>query len=187
LPLKGTNHSSEQKERIRTETGTFRIDQDILNELRSEAKQKHESLNVVINNVLEFYVNYYVPLRKARYIHFSIDLLARIFNNLNDEQIHKIAEEYVKYEFKEQIRMVGLEDTISSYIEGLCRWLEMSGFPYRHDESNNADIYTIRFDMGTRYSIFFGKYIQAIAEHFKVKDLEAEVTNNTVMFKIQRT
>jgi hypothetical protein len=41
--------------------------------------------------------------------------------------------------------------------------------------------------MGTRYSIFFGKYIQAIAEHFKVKNLEAEVTNNTVMFKIQRT
>jgi hypothetical protein len=85
------------------------------------------------------------------------------------------------------MRMVGLEDTISSYIEGLCRWLEMSGFPYRHDESNNADIYTIRFDMGTRYSIFFGKYIQLIAEHFELENSKLEVTNNTVMFKIQRT
>jgi hypothetical protein len=187
LPLKGTTHGSEQKERIRTETGTFRIDQDTLNELRSEAKQKHESLNVVINNVLNSYVNYYVPLRKARYIHFSTDLLARIFNNLNDELMDKIAEEYVKYEFKEQMRMVGLEDTISSYIKGLCRWLEMSGFPYRHDESNNADIYTIRFDMGTGYSVFFGKYIQLIAEHFELGNSKLEVTNNTVTFKIQRT
>jgi hypothetical protein len=187
LPLKGTNHSSEQKERIRTETGTFRIDQDILNELRSEAKQKHESLNVVINNVLEFYVNYYVPLRKARYIHFSIDLLARIFNNLNDEQIHKIAEEYVKYEFKQELLMLGRDYTLLSFMDAVCSWCEASGFPYRYDKTNDADIYIIRFDLGEKWPIFFGKYIQAIAEHFKVKNLEAEVTNNTVMFKIQRT
>ena len=128
-----------------------------------------------------------MPLRKARYIHFSTDLLARIFNNLNDELMDKIAEGYVKYEFEEQMRMVGLEDTISSYIGGLCRWLEMSGFPYRHDLTNDADMYTIRFDMGTRYSVFFGKYIQAISEHFGLENSKLEVTNNTVIFKIQRT
>ena len=45
-----------------------------------------------------------------------------------------LAQDYVKYEFNEQIQIVGLEDTFSSYIEGLCRWLEMSDFPYRHDD-----------------------------------------------------
>jgi hypothetical protein len=40
--------------------------------------------------------------------------------------------------------------------------------------------------MGTRYSVFFGKYIQPIAEHFELKNSKLEVTNNTIMLKIQR-
>jgi hypothetical protein len=178
--------NDEGNKKFLSETATFRIDQGILNELRKESKQNMESLNVVINKILKSYVNYHAPLRRARYIHFSTDLLTRIFDNLNDELMDKIAQNYVKYEFKEQMQMVGLEDTFSSYIEGLCRWLEESGFPYRHDETNNADIYTIRFNMGARYSVFFGKFIQLIAEHFELKNSKLEVTNNTVMFKIQR-
>jgi hypothetical protein len=177
----------EKEEQILTEPLNFRIEQDVLDELRKESKQKMQDLDLLINKILKFYFEWHKPSTIGGNIPFSKALLARIFNNLNDEQIHKIAEEYVKYEFKEQMRMVGLEDTISSYIKGLCRWLEMSGFPYRHDESNNADIYTIRFDMGTGYSVFFGKYIQLIAEHFELGNSKLEVTNNTVTFKIQRT
>jgi hypothetical protein len=182
-----TRENPEAKGKILpTETATFRIDQGTLNELHKESKQNIESLNVLVNKVLKSYVNYFKPVRKARYIHFSLDLLKRIFNNLNDDQIDTLAQDYVKYEFNEQMQIVGLEDTFSFYIDGLCSWLEMSDFPYRHDETNDADIYTIRFNMGTRYSVFFGKYIQLIAEHFELKCSKLEVTNNTVMFKIQR-
>jgi hypothetical protein len=127
--------NTEGKEKISPpETATFRIEHDILEELREESKHKMESLNIVINKVLKSYVNYFKPLQTARYIHFSTDLLARIFDNLNDDQIDTLAQDYVKYEFKEQMQIVGLENTFSSYIGGLCRWLEMSGFPYRHDD-----------------------------------------------------
>jgi hypothetical protein len=57
---------------------------------------------------------------------------ARIFDNLNDELMDKIAQDYVKYQFKEQMLMVGREDTFSYLCRGLCRlcrWLEESGFP----------------------------------------------------------
>jgi hypothetical protein len=76
-----------------------------------------ESLNVVINKILNSYVNHHVRLRKSGYFHFSTDLPARIFDNFNDELMDKIGQDYVKYEFKEHMQMVGLEDTFSS----LCR------------------------------------------------------------------
>ena len=41
-----------------------------------------ESLNVVINKILKSYVNYHVPLRRARDNHFSTDLLTRILTIL---------------------------------------------------------------------------------------------------------
>jgi hypothetical protein len=68
--------------------------------------------------------------------------------------------------------MIRRECTLLTYIDGLCRWLEMSSFPYRHDndKTNNADIYTIRFDMGRKYSVFFGEYIELIRDYFEVKN-----------------
>ena len=188
MGLKDAAYNPEEKQRIRTETGTFRINQDIMHELHRESKQKKESLNVVINKILDFHVNDYVPLSKAGYIPFSKVFITRIFDMLNDEQLSRLAQDYVKYEFKEQMQMIMQECTLLNYIDGLCRWLEMSGFPYRHDndKTNNADIYTIRFDMGRKYSVFFGKFVQHIGEHFEIKNSEIEVTNNTVIFKFQR-
>ena len=63
--------NDEGNKKFLSETATFRIDQGILNPLRKESKQNMESLNVVINKILKSYVNYHVPLRRARYIHFS--------------------------------------------------------------------------------------------------------------------
>jgi hypothetical protein len=189
MGLNDTMYNPEGKQRIQTETGTFRIKQDVMDELHRESKQKKESLNVVINKILNFYVNDYVPLCKAGYIPFSKGFLTRIFDMLTDEQVVKLAQDYVKYEFKEQMQMLRQECTLSTYIEALCSWCDASGFPYRHDndKTNNTDIYTIRFDIGTKYSFFIGKYIQLIHEYFEDKNSEVEVTNNTVIFKFQRS
>jgi hypothetical protein len=149
-------YDREGKQGTRSQTGTFRIEQDMMIALRREAKQNKESINVVINRILRFYIDYHLPLSRAEYIYFSKRFLTRIFDLLTDEQISKIAQDFVKYEFKEDMQMIRSEDTLSSFLDALCRWLDESRFPYIHDndEANDSDIYTIRFDMGTRYSSF---------------------------------
>jgi hypothetical protein len=177
----------EKEEQILTKPLTFRIEQDVLDELRKESEQKMQDLDALINKILKFYFEWHKPSTISGNIPFSKALLARIFNNLNDELMDKIAEDFVKYELKEQLFMLGREYTLLSFMNVVCSWCDASGFPYRHEKTNNADIYTIRFDLGEKWPIFFGKFVQAIAKHFKIKNLEAEVTNNTVTFKIQRT
>jgi hypothetical protein len=100
----------------------------------------------------------------------------------------KIAKDYGKYEFKEQLLMLGRQYTLLSFMDVVSRWCDASGFPYRQDnyKTNNVEIYTIRFNMATKWSVFFGKFVQHIGEHFNVRNSEVEVTNNTVVFKFQR-
>ena len=95
-----------------------------------------------------------------------------------------ISQELVENELKDQIQMSGRQYTLSSFMDFVCSWCEASGFHYRHDKVYNADKYVIRFDMGPKWTIFFGKFIQSISEQFKEKNLETEITNNTVVFKI---
>jgi hypothetical protein len=51
--------NTEGKEKISPlETATFRIEHDILDELREESKHKMESLNLLINKLLKLYVGW---------------------------------------------------------------------------------------------------------------------------------
>ena len=80
--------------------------------------------------------------------------------------------------------MLGVELDLQTFLKGVSTWCEQSGFSYGYDDNNDADVYTIRFDLGPKWVLFFGKFVQAISEKFKDKNLETEVTNNTVVFKI---
>jgi hypothetical protein len=181
-----TRNKSEGKERIETDTITLRIEHDIVDDLRQESIHKSESLNVLINKILKSYVTYHKPQYKCGSIYFSKSLLARLFNSISYEYLVILAEHHVKNELKENLSMLGHQYNLQSFLEVVCSWCEASGFPYRYDETNDADIYTIRFDLGKNWSIFFGKFVQVIAEHFEEKNLKLEVTNNTVLFNIQK-
>ena len=84
------------------------------------------------------------------------------------------------------MQMLKRKYTLQSFIEAFCDWCEASGFPYRYDKTNDADTYILRFDIGTKWSVFYGKLMQYILQDLEVEDSEIEVTNNTVIFKIQR-
>ena len=183
-----TNPNDELKQNRQHETITFRMEHCIVEELRKEAEQKTESLNVLANQILKLYLKWHKPSHNAGNIDFSKGLLTRIYDVLTDEQIAKIAEEYVKDEMKETMYMLGAENTISSYLDSMCTWFEVSGFPYRYNKTNNGSIDTIsvRFDMGRKWSKWYEQFIQNIFRSLKVKNIESEVTNNSVMLKIEK-
>jgi hypothetical protein len=96
----------------------------------------------------------------------------------------KIAQDFVKYGLQDQLLMLGREYTLLSVMDLVCSWCQASGFPYVRDRVYNVDKYVIRFEMGPKWAIFFGKFIQTISEQFKDKNLETEIINNTVVFRI---
>ena len=175
-----------EKERVESESITFRIEKNILEELREDSKHKVESLNTLTNQILKSYINWHKPASTAGQIYISKELFVRLLDNLTDEQIAKIAEDYVKCSLKGYMYMLRREHDLSCFIDGLCTWLEVSGFGYRHDNSNNVETYKIRFDLGRKWSIFFGKYLQYAFEDLKVKNVEFEITDNMVMFRIKK-
>ncbi len=167
------------------DTVTFRMDHNLLADLRKESKCKAESLNTLVNQIFDAYVNYHKPLSKIGNIYFSKILLSQVFNNISDEQLNLIAEEHVKNELKENLNMLGLPFDLQSFLYSIHIWSEHSGFSCRYDETNDADIYTIRFDLGPKWAAFFAKETRMILDDLKVRDTEIEVTNNTVRMKFK--
>ena len=162
----------------------LRIQPEIINKIYEESRQKKEDLDGVVNRILKDYFAWHKPSKIWGNIPFSKGLIFRVFDNLTDELTDKIAHDYVEYELKDQVVLLGREYTLLSFTDAVCSWCEAAGFPYVRDTVYNVDKYVIRFDMGPKWAIFFGKFIQTISEQFKDKNLETETINNTVVFKI---
>ena len=82
---------------IESESITFRIEKSILDEIRSEADQKMESVNTLVNQIIKSYVQWHKPARKARMGYFPKVLMAKSMDYLTDEQVMQITEEYCNH------------------------------------------------------------------------------------------
>ena len=118
-----------------TESITFRIGKTVMGELRQEAKQKMESVNTLVNQIVKSYLQWHKPARKAGLGYVSKVLMAKSINHLTDEQVIQMTQEFCSNELKDITFMLRSENTFSSFMDGLCSWLDASGYNYRIDGS----------------------------------------------------
>jgi hypothetical protein len=104
---------------------------------------------------------------------------------LSDEQIEEVAEDYIKRGIKEQMRMSRRDYKSLDYLNGLCHWLNVAGFPYKYDKTDSRVIMRMRFDMGKKWCIFIGRIHELMFRDFGVEDLTVEITDNSVTLTIQ--
>ena len=177
---------SGQKEN-RNESIALLLKKSVLDDLNLEAEQKMESVNTLVNQIIQSYLQWHKPAKKDGLGYLSKDLMARSMNHLNDEQIIKMTEEFCNHQIDDIIYMLSDDNTFASFMDILGHWLDASGFNYRIDrnDADNTHTYIIYFNMGRKWSLHFKTRMQLVFEHHNIKDAEAEMADNTVILKIK--
>jgi hypothetical protein len=97
-----------------------------------------------------------------------------------------MAEQYCKNRLKDIVFMLNSENTFSFFMDGIISWLEASGYNYKYNinNNNNSNTLVIQFEMGKNWSLFFKTYMQSVLEYYKITDGQCEMTDNTVVIRI---
>ena len=170
-------------EKHQSETITFRIGKPILNEIRDEAQNKLKSINTLVNQIITTYIVWHKPAKKAGFRYFDTALVLDLINSISEEQIDKIVENHCKVRLKEIILMLTGENTFSSFIKAIIKWLDVSEFNYKYDTNGNFKTLIIYFNMGRKWSLFYKSYLQSAIEYYKLIDVSCEMTDNSVIIK----
>lgn len=179
-------NSSNGRGNVKTESITLRIEKDMLKQLRQESEQKMESINTLANQIFKSYVLWHKPAIKSGHFYVPKPVMAKLLQYLTDEQIAEVAQYWVKSHMKDTITMIAKEFTVSSYLNSFRIWLDISDFNYTYDKNGDVESYAIKFDMDRKFNLYMGKSIQFVFELLKLKDVEFEITDYAVMFKIKR-
>src|SRR3954453_7936304 len=185
--VNGNNRKSAAAAGIKTESITLRIEKDVLGELRNEAEQKMESLNTLSNQVLKSYIQWHKPATKSGSFYIQKPVMVKLLEYLSDEQIAEVAELSVNSHIKDTVTMITGEFTSWSYLNSFRIWLDLSNFSYVCDKNDNDyERYVIKFDMGKKFNFYMGKFLQFVFELLKVKDVQIEITEYAIMFRIKK-
>ena len=181
-----TNDQNAHQNKV-SESITLRFDKAVLKELRDESEQNMESVNTLMNQIVNSYIKWHKPSRIAGLIYINRFLYRDIVEQLPDEIISEIAEKYARHYFMDTIAMFDGDPSVSFYIRYLLTWLRISGFNYRIDEKNREYvIIKIQLDLGLKFSKYISAKIKSILETLKQTEVKVEFTDHIVIVQISR-
>jgi hypothetical protein len=168
---------------------TFRFDNEVIKDLRHEAKQRDISTNTLVNQIVKEYLKWHSNAPKAGFIAVKRSFVMDVMNHLSQQEIISIAEHVAKTTHKDSILFLEKEYTMKSALDFLESWIKVSGYTYRHQELNDGQhrhMYLIQHDMGIKWSIYLSSLYQFLFDELKKsKDkIEFVKTENTLAFTV---
>lgn len=168
-----------------SESITFRIEKSLLEKLRLESEQKQVSVNTLASQIFRQHVNWHSNAARAGMISVPRNLIIKLIDQVDEFAVVQLAEYIVKNDVKDIVMLMKQEYSASSFLDALKSWLEVSGFPYRHEVKDDKDCYVIQHDMGKKWSLYLAKVFQYVFQELLAKKIDCDdTTHNTVCFKI---
>lgn len=186
-----TFHDLEKAQRVKkkTESITFRLETEILDYLRQEAKRKDVSVNTLVSQIARQYTNWHSTAAQAGFIAVRKPLIIKLLENQNEEQIRSLARHVAKTSNKDFILMLRRKYNIHSALDIIETWVRISGYSYTHNTedlsySRRLHILIIHHDMGMHWSLYLAELYKNLFEEFGTTDARFEMTDNTLAFEI---
>jgi hypothetical protein len=172
----------------KSESVTFRINSEVLKNLRREAEQKDISINMLVNKLIKDHLNWHSNAAKAGFISVRRPFVSKVVKYLPEQEIISLAEYVAKTTNKDSILLMKNEYTIESALNFLDSWIKISEYPYRHEETNNGQnkhSYVIQHDMGMKVSTYLASLFQFLLDELgQNKMIEFDKTEHTLAFTI---
>ena len=170
-----------------SENISFRIPKVLLDQLRQEAKENQITLNTLVNQIIDSYVNFTSNAPKAGMIPIHRLCLITLLEGYDEQQIKEIAKRFVKAICVETPLLLRGKYDFEAVLESHRSWLKAAGFQYRYskDAEKNRHTFIVEHDMGRKFSLLAVEYTKLYFEPVVKKEVESSFTDNTIMIVLE--
>jgi predicted DNA-binding ribbon-helix-helix protein len=178
-----------EKTKRKTESITFRLESEILDSLRQEAKRKDISVNTLVSQIAKQHKNWHSTAAQAGFISVRKPLMIKLLESQNEEQVKSLAKYVADSSNKDFILMLRRKYNIHSAIDMIETWIHTSGYSYVHnlddlDYSNRLHLFVVQHHMGMKWSMYLAELYKNLFEEFDVRNSQFDMTDSTLAFEI---
>lgn len=172
------------KPKRNTESVTFRVDGDILKKLRTEAGEKDVSINTLVSQVIKQHSDWHSNAAKAGFIAVRRAFLTNLMNKISPEELSSISGDIARKETKDFVLLLRNEYNIASALNVAESWVRISGYPFRHENSDTVHSYVIQHEMGKKMSLYLAAIYDNLFREFGLEKVQIDISDNTISFVV---
>ncbi|WP_458747393.1 toxin-antitoxin system HicB family antitoxin [Candidatus Nitrosocosmicus sp. T] len=169
----------------KTSTMTFRLEDEILNTLKTESKKHQISLNTFVNQILKRYVEWGMYEPKVGMIPIAKPIVVELFNRMNEDEIFKMAQDVGKNVVYDISLFMKNRMDIESFISWFEARMKSSLIEMNHSDQNGTHIYTLKHDLGRNWSLYHKIILELMFHEIFGKSVNIEISNTTIRFKFE--
>lgn len=162
---------------------SLRIDHDVVDALKEQAKVDRMSLNVLANNILQNYVDWERDAKKAGFLPITRDMLSSILLKVADEDIEEIVQN-TKDIIKAQIIYMEKQYELRSFLHWLRNRCRASGFSAKEFYQNDVLICIIQHELGWKWSVYCKALIKTVLDDLAKGKVDFDISSSMLIFRI---
>ena len=143
---------------------TFRLPEELVEDLREESKNTQISLNTLANQILNKYVAWERPSGKLGLIPMPRPLVKEIFRDMPNKRIQRVARNSCKDAIKELVLIKEGNLTLDSFILVFNEWLRASWIVHRYKKNIEGHHYVIYHNLNKTFSIYLAELFISILD-----------------------
>ena len=148
----------------KTNTMTFRLDEEIIERLRTESKNIEISTNTLVNQALKRFLDWDMYQTKIGLVSINRPVFVEVFGNFTQKEIIEIASRLGKNEVRDIALFMKGKIDLDSFIS----WFEMrmmnSSVQVSHSIEKDIHTYVMKHDLGKNWSIYHKTILELIFE-----------------------
>lgn len=162
---------------------SLRIDHDIVEALKEQARIDRVSLNVIVNNILRNHMDWERDAKKAGFIPITKDMLSSVLHKLTDEDVVGIVEQGRDI-IKAQIIYMEKRYDLPSFLHWLQNRCRASGFSAKEFYQNDMLICIIQHELGWKWSLYFKTLVKTILDDLAKGKMEFDISPSMLIFRV---
>ncbi|HZS73794.1 MAG TPA: hypothetical protein VFA69_04745 [Candidatus Nitrosotalea sp.] len=168
----------------KTTSISFRLPEELIEEIQTEAQLNNVSANVLVHRILERYTKWDANAAKGGYIPVTKGLIFELFDKISDKEIIEIAKRVEMKEFEDIALLLRNKFDIESTLDLIETRAKVSGFPYRYSVKGAIHSFVIQHDINEKWSLYLASRYKQVFEDLGLKSVKFHTTANTIQFDL---
>ncbi len=168
------------EEKKKTKTVSFRLDSDLVEEIKNDAELEKINVNALVSKILSNHVLWERYERKLGLLPMTKPFVQHSINKMKNDEIIHLAEEVEKDTFSDILNFMRGEYTVEDFIEILRSWIYVAWMQHDITKTKNGYTFRINHDLGEKWSLYVRTLVTELFHDVVQKSLKVKSTKNTI-------
>jgi hypothetical protein len=164
-------------------TITFRLDENVIAIIRTESETRHISLNALVNQTLENFVEWNMYEPKVGMMSLFRSVVAEIFKKLTEQQIMEVAATIGREAYTDATFFMKRKIDLDSFLSWLEIRMRTSSIEISHNREGSTHTYVLKHNLGMNFSLFQKTLLELIFGEVLGIHLDCDYSDKILSFR----